>query len=252
MLARMIPEAQRLHAALVSAFPAYVTARFAERGYPLDRPTVEAIEAATSQLDLDLAAELERPFVEQRRTPLEVFGSALGTLNPILAAAGIEESPERREGDPYALAPGSSAALGDAVQTAHLGWGGAKAASLTRADPRGPQRPVVVVFTMDHVVRQELCHAAEAAGYDCVAARNPSAVAEAIAGDTVKLAFVDLAHRAAGDAVKRLTSAGVPTTAFGGGVDDLTETGLRAAGVRAVLERDRLLSHPEEQFPRIG
>jgi hypothetical protein len=248
----MVPEAQRLHAALVSAFPAYSTALFADRGYALDRQTVDLIGSATAQLDLDLAEELERPFVEQRRTPLEVFGTALGTLNPVLADAGIEASPQGRPSDPYALAPGSSAALGEAVQTAHVRWGAAKATALTSVDRHAPPRPAVIVLTMDRVTRQQLCDAAEKAGYQCHGARNPSAVASALATDAVKLAFVDLAHRAAYESVERLTKAGVPTTVFGTSIDDLTETGLRAAGVKSVVERDRLLSEPGESFPRIA
>lgn len=254
ILARMVPEARRLHTAMVSAFPAYATALFAERGYPLDRSTVEVIETATARLDLELAAELERPFVEQRRTPLELFGVALGSLTEVLAAAGVAAPVDGREtsGDPYLLMPGSSAALGDAVQAAHVAWGAAKATALTRVDPRGPQRPTVVVFTMDRVARQQLCEAAEKAGYVCDGPRNPSGVAGAVATDTVKLAFVDLAHRAARDAVARLTAADIPTTVFAANIDDLTETGLLAAGVVSVVERDRLLSEPGEHFPRIG
>lgn len=248
----MVPEAQRLHAALVSAFPAYTTALFADRGYPLDRETVETIEAATATLDLDLAEELEHSFVEQRRTPLEVFSIALSSLDPILGAADIEESRDGRPGDPYALAPGSSAALGDAVQAAHTQWGAAKAIALTRVDRTSPPRPGIVVLTMDRVARQQLCEAAEDSGFRCHAARNPSAVASALGTDTIKLAFVDLAHRAAYDAVQRLTKAGVATIVFGSGIDDLTETGLRAAGVKSVVERDRLLSAPKEHLPRIS
>ncbi len=252
MLGSMVPEAQRLHASLVSAFPAYAIGRFSDRGYPLDRATVEAIETATAQLDLDLASELELPFVDQRRTPLEVFASALNTLTPILASDGIEEPADARDGDRYALAPGSSAALGDAVHAASLAWGAAKAAAFTGGDPRGPSRPSVVVMTMDRGAREELCYAAVEAGYDCVAARNPSAVSEAIASDSVKLALIDLAHRAAHDAVARLGKAGVATIVFGAGVDDLTETGLLAAGVRSVVEREQLLSAPQDHLPRIG
>lgn len=252
ILTAMVPEAQRLHAALVSAFPAYTTALFAEHGYPLDRSTVEVIETATAQLDLDLAEGLEQPFVEQRRTPLELFSLALGTLNQILEDADVAQSPDGRPGDPYGLVPGSSAALGDAVQAAHTQWGAAKAIALTHVDRTAPPRPAVVVLTADRVARQQLCEAAEQAGYQCHGARNPSAVASAVATDTVKLAFVDLAHRAAHDAVARLTAAGIPTTVFGAEIDDLTETGLRAAGVRSVVERDRLLSEPEASFPRIG
>ncbi len=252
ILSAMVPEAQRLHTALVSAFPAYTTALFAEHGYPLERSTVEVIETATVQLDLELAELLEQPFVEQRRTPLELFSLALGTLNPILEDAGVEASPDGRPGDPYGLAPGSSASLGDAVQAAQVAWGAAKAIALTRVDRTAPPRPAVVVLTADRVARQQLCEAAEQAGYQCHGVRNPSAVASAVATDTVKLAFVDLAHRAAHDAVARLTAAGIPTTVFGAEIDDLTETGLRAAGVRSVVERDRLLTEPEASFPRIA
>ena len=249
---RVVPEAQRLHAALVSAFPAYTTGLFADRGYPLDRDVVGAIETATTQLDLELAAELERPFVEQRRTPLEVFASAFDDLAALLEAKSIDQPSDGRPDDPYLLAPGSSAALGDVVQGAHLAWGSAKAAALAGGDPRGPQRPAVVVLTMDRATREQLCHAAGRLGYDCVAARNPSAIAGAVASDAARMAFVDLGHRAAREAVDRLITAGVPTTVFGTGIDDLTETGLLAAGVRSVVERDRLLSRPEEHLPRIG
>jgi hypothetical protein len=247
----MIPEAQRLHAAMVSAFPAYATRRFADAAFPLDRRSVEAIETATTQLDLDLADELGRPFVEQRRTPLEVFDGAMSTLTPVLLAAGVDPPTGGRAGDPYDLAPGSSAVLGDAVQKAHAAWGAAKAAAFTGGNPRGPKRPIVVVLTMDRVARQELCHAAEEAGFHCVAARNPSGVAGAIAGDNVKVGLVDLAHRAARDAVKRLRDAGVSTIVFGSAIDDLTETGLRAAGVATVLDREALLRAPEEHLPRL-
>jgi hypothetical protein len=247
----MVPEAQRLHVALVSAFPAYTTALFADRGYALDRSTVEGIEAATAQLDLDLADELGRPFLEQRRTPMEIFGSALVSLNPVLVEHEVPEWPGGRSADPYGLIPGSPAVLGEAVKAAHVRWGAAKATALTGVvDRRERQRPAVVVLTMDRVARQRLCEAAEGAGFQCHAARNPSAVDSAIATDTVKLAFVDLAHRAAYDAVNRLNKAGVPTIAFGAGVDDFAETGLLATGVHSVVERDRLLSDPSEHLPR--
>jgi hypothetical protein len=52
--------------------------------------------------------------------------------------------------------------------------------------------------------------------------------------------------------VERLTKAGVATIVFGTAIDDLTETGLRAAGVKSVVERDRLLTDPQEHLPKIG
>lgn len=247
----MVPEAQRLHAALVTAFPAYATKRLTEAGSMLDRDVVEAIEVATTQLDLELAAELGKPFVEQQRTPLQLFDQAIGTLTPLLVDAGVDPHASGRDGDPFGLAPGSSGVLGDAVQRAHTAWGAAKAAALTGGDPRGPQSPSVVVMTTDRGARQQLCHAAEAAGYACVAARNPSAVAGAIATETLKLGIVDLAHRAARDAIGRLREAGVTTVAFGTRVDDLTETGLLASGVGLVIEREALLAAPADHLPRL-
>ena len=249
----MVPEAQRLHAALVSAFPAYVTGLFAERGYALDRDAVDAIEVATSQLDLELADELGRPFLEQRRTPLEMFGSALQGLNPMLDATDASAPDDARPGDPYGLAPGSPELLGDAVQAAHQRWGEAKATALTSVvDRAAKQRPGVVVLTMDRVARQRLCDAAERAGLQCFGARNPSAVDNALATGKIRLAFVDLAHRAAYESIERLTNADVPTAVFGATIDDLTETGLQAAGVTLVVERERLLSAPEDHLPKVA
>lgn len=84
----MVPEANRLHAAFVAALPGYATAVFAERGYPLDRSAVESIDRATALLDVELGSELELPFREQRRSPLEIVRWVLEIPSSALADAG--------------------------------------------------------------------------------------------------------------------------------------------------------------------
>ena len=93
ILDSMVPEAQRLHSALVSAFPAYVTTVFTKRGYPLDRTMASAIEEATAFLDVELAVVLDQEYREQRRSPLELFRAALEILASTLAESGVTPTP---------------------------------------------------------------------------------------------------------------------------------------------------------------
>jgi hypothetical protein len=65
-------------------------------------------------------------------------------------------------------------------------------------------------------------------------------------------ALVDLAHRSARDAIAQLVEAAVPIMVYGDAIDDLTETGLRAQGVREVVERRRLLADPSPFLPVIA
>ena len=155
----MVPEAQRLHAAFVSALPAYATAVFVERGYPLDRSAVESIERATAVLDAELSSELELPFREQRRSPLEIVRSVLTIPSAALDEAGVAPvaSPGLRyEDDPYDLAPGSSSALGHEAHEAHLRWGIAKAAAFTTTETHAPVQPDVLLMAGTRLYREEL------------------------------------------------------------------------------------------------
>lgn len=250
----MVPEAQRLHAAFVSALPAYATAVFVERGYPLDRSAVESIERATAVLDAELSSELELPFREQRRSPLEIVRSVLTIPSATLDEAGVAPvaSPGLRyEDDPYDLAPGSSSALGHEAHEAHLRWGIAKAAAFKTTETHAPVQPVVLLMAGTRLDREELMAAIEAAGMAALAARNPGAVANAINGGTVVFAVVDLDHRSARESIARLVDATVPTIVYGASIDDLSETGLRAQGVREVVDRSRLLADPSAHLPLI-
>ena len=251
----MVPEAKRLHAAFVSALPGYVTAVFAERGYPLDRSAVEAIERATAVLDAELGSELERPFREQRRSPLEIVRWVLGIPGDALADAGVVPtgaSGPLRDADPYDIWPGSSSVLGTEAHEAHLRWGVAKAAAFVGRGETVAAEPVVLVMADGRVDREELMSAVEMLGLRPQVARNPGAVASAIDGGPVVFALVDLAHRSARDAIAQLVEASTPTIVYGDAIDDLVETGLLAQGVREVVDRRRLLADPSAFLPLIA
>lgn len=251
----MVPEAQRLHAAFVATLPAYTTALFAERGYPLDRTSVESIERATAALDAELGAELELPFREQRRSPLEIVRSVLVIPGSALAEAGIpptSPSGPRSDVDPYALEPGSSSDLGADAHEAHLRWGVAKASAFTTGPAPTPSAPEVLIMAGRRSDREELAAAVKSRGMLAAVVRNPGAVAGAIERESAVFAVVDLAHQSARDAIAQLVEAAIPTVAYGESIDDLAETGLRAQGVRDVVGRGRLLADPSAFLPLIA
>jgi len=255
ILDAMVPEAQRLHSALVSAFPEYVTTVFVERGYPLDKTTALAIEEATAFLDVELAVVLEQAYREQRRSPLELFRAALGMLASMLADSGVSPTPTRSstvEGDLYGLAPGSSGALGSAAHEAHLAWGAAKASAFVPAPSTTSNDPAVLLMAADQGDRVVLGPLLGSPGVECLVARNPAAVVAAIEQRPVLVAFIDLAHRSARPVVTRLLGADIPTIVYGDGIDDLVETGLLAQGVRAVVHRDDFVADPARFLPRIA
>jgi len=255
ILSGMVPEAQRLHASFVAALPAYLTARFSRHGYPLDRGSVESIDRATASLASELGQELVLPFDEQRRSPLEIVRQMLTIPSDALAERGIPPMAMNASisvDDPYGLAPGSSSDLSAAAHEAHLLWGAAKAAAFTGAVPAVPSRPTVAVMAGSRADRDELVAMVEAAGLRCEAVRNPGAVADAIESGSVVFALVDLDHRSARDALAQLTASSIATIAYGDSIDDLIETGLRAQGVRDVVEWRRLMANPAAFIPVIA
>ncbi|MEA3510309.1 MAG: hypothetical protein U9R51_02635 [Actinomycetota bacterium] len=255
ILNAMVPEAQRLHSTLVSAFPAYVTGVFAERGYPLNRTTALAIEEATAFLDVELAVVLDQEYREQRRSPLELFRAALEMLAATLTDAAVSPAatePSTAEIDTYRLAPGSSSALGPEAHEAHLAWGAAKASAFLAERSDTPSEPAILLMAADRGEQDALVPLLKSPGMRCMAARNPAAVARAIEQWAVVSAFVDFSHRSVGDAITRLVEANVPTVVYGDDVDDLVETGLRAQGVRAVIARDDFVADPTRFLPRLA
>lgn len=128
--------AERLILALVAAYGAHVHRALATRGIDSVNGLDEAVREGEAWLESELDEELNQPFRQQRRGPLEIFQEAMRFPTEALEAAGIE--PVARDeitvnalpGDVYDLAPASSRDLGDAVWEAHLAWGAAKARAL--------------------------------------------------------------------------------------------------------------------------
>jgi hypothetical protein len=250
----MVPEAQRLCAVFVAAMPSYVTALCAERGYPLDRQTVESIEEAAATLDAALTAELERDFRAQRRSPLEIVRASLVIVSGSLSERGVtpvDPTGRGSEDDPYGLAPGSSIDLGQEAHEAHLQWGVAKAGAFVGDAAPKVAKPAVAVMASDRADRDALVSSVEERGMTCVVVRNPGGVAVALEYGATMVAVVDLAHRSGRDAIGRFTAGGVTTIAYGDAIDDLLETGLRAQGVRHVVDRQRLLADPTGFIPLV-
>lgn len=255
ILGPMVPEAQRLHSTLVVAYPAYVTAAFAERGYPLNRTTALAIEKATAFLDAELAVLLEQDYRDQRRSPLELFRAALEMLATALGDSGVAPAPAASitvDGDTYGLAPGSSSALGPEAHEAHLAWGSAKAATFMVGRSTTPPEPATLLMSADRGEQDTLVLLLKSPGVECLAVRNPAAVAAAIERRAVVIALIDLSHRSARRAVTQLLEAGVPTLVYGDEVDDLVETGLRAQGVTAVVRRRDFIADPTRYLPHLA
>ena len=120
--------------AFVEAFPRYVD----ERCEALDLLVPpSAVAEGQAWLREELGELLSRPFVEQRRGPLELFQEAMQFPTIALQEAGAEPV-DRNEvaraalpGDVFDLAPASSQDLGEEAWHAHLRWGAAKARALS-------------------------------------------------------------------------------------------------------------------------
>ena len=138
----MVPESQRLLEALVDAYPSYVRSRLPANPEEIE----EAIGEGEEWLRSTLSELLGRPFVEQRRGPLEVFQEAMKFPTAALEQDGVE--PPARDpvteaalpGDLYDLAPASTRDLGEEVWTLHLVWGATKAGAISDL-PLAPDPP---------------------------------------------------------------------------------------------------------------
>ena len=225
----MEPQAERLHRALVAAFPGYVRSRIAGAGLP---DVDEAVADATAQLDHGLARLLSLPAAEQTQSPLQVVREALSI--PTQALLDVDAQPVPRDDreasllpwDRYALAPATARDLSEEAWEAHLAWGVDKARRVagvipaSEATSRAAHRPQIVLVSTDLMDRSKLTSIARDAGYDVEVARNPAAFAE-MSASRPAVAFVDLSHAAADDAIRTFAAAGVRTVAFGPHVDDL-------------------------------
>jgi hypothetical protein len=235
-----------LHGALVGAFRPYLNAILAERRLPELAP--EVIDEAEAWLDQELRALLEVPYPAQRRSPLELVQQALAGPTSVLEEMGIK--PALRDpvavaalpGDVYALAPASSAVLGDEAFRAHLAWGAAKAKALAPL-VSGEGRRVVVVST-DLMDRSRFEEVILGSGlvlepWDRGASWRPV------------VAFVDLGHAAADEAIAELAGRGVRVVAYGPHVDEDALARAAMVGADVVMPRSKLFRSIGDYLPRL-
>jgi hypothetical protein len=239
----------------VGAFAPYVVSRLRDHGIEPPPGFDSAVATAVLWLDDALADLLGRPAHEQRRSPLEVFQEALRFPTRALEDAGvaqIERDPVAEAalpGDRYDLAPASSRDLGEAAWETHIRWGAAKAEAMRDlVPPSPPPRPVAGLFGTDLMDRTRIEDAARAAGYDLVVWRTVDDIA---APRRPVVAFIDLAHRSADDAVRALAGSGVRVVAFGPHVDDLALARAGALGADDALARSRFFGRLGSLFPAV-
>jgi hypothetical protein len=98
--------------------------------------------------------------------------------------------------------------------------------------------------------RTRIGDAATAAGCELILWRNPGAVSAGLDSEPPALAFVDLSHPAANEAIAQLAAARVRTIAFGPHVDDLAMAAAGALGADEVLPRARFFHRLAALFPK--
>jgi hypothetical protein len=230
---------RHLRDALVAAFRPYLSGRLAERGWPV--LPVGVAEAAAEWLAAALDGLLGLPYREQTRGPLEVFQEAMAGPTAALAAAGVGEprrdtaAAEALPGDTYDLAPASSAALGEEAWLAHLTWGAAKAAAVTR--------PACGVLSTNLLDIDRIERAAGPHGY------RVERLASADALSSQAIVFVDLEQAAADIVIRAAAERGIRVVAFGPHVDDLVMIRARSLGAAEAVPRSRFFRDPAAFLP---
>lgn len=254
----MDTEADRLRRALVDAFPSYLRRRLAE----IDAPAIDpAVVAAAERLDAELGDLLSRPPAAQDRSPLQVVRDVLAEPTSALSALGVpgvDRDPEQEAllpGDRYGLAPATARDLGDEAWQAHLAWGVAKAREVAgmvpATDRQEPTGPLVALVSTELMDRSKLSSVAESAGYAVAVTRNPAAVTDLLDGRRPVVAFVDLSHSAADEAMRLLAAGGVRIVAYGPHVDDVALARARSLGAAEALPRSRFFHDPGRYLPPI-
>ncbi|NNC92434.1 MAG: hypothetical protein HKN80_08045, partial [Acidimicrobiia bacterium] len=205
--------ASALHSAFVGAFIPYLKGILDERRLP-PLPD-EALSSARAWLEEELAHLLALPFSRQHRSPLEVVQEAMagptaeldrvGAVAPLRDPVAVAALP----GDRYGLAPASSNVLGEEAFAAHMAWGIAKAAALAPL-VSGQGRQVIVVSN-DLIDRSRIEDAVRGAELQM----QSWPVAESTDVPRPVLAFVDVTHPDADEAIAVLAAAGTSVVAYG-------------------------------------
>lgn len=243
--------------AFAAAFRPYVWERLA--AFVADSSGLDAaVTTAEATLAEELGAWAETAARQQRASPLEIFREALA----LPTAAALEEgatpavrtTPEHETlpGDLFGIAPATSQDLGEVAWRAHVAWGLARAEVVAGMVPQPGPAPVgssVALIGSDLMDRSKVEAAARAAGFELLVWRNPAAVAAGLERGAPDLAFVDLEHPAARDAIRRLAARGVRTIAFGPHVDEHALAAAGALGAHEVLPRSRFFKRLPDLFP---
>ena len=221
----MRPESETLYRAMIDAYRPYVEAAVGGLRTRLPATLDSAIEEGLAWLDDALAELLNTPFREQPRGPLEVFQDAMRFPTMALSAAGVPPSERDHAaavalpGDLYDLAPASSQALGEGVWEAHIAWGAAKAQAF---------RPLIGLLSTNLMDVSRIESVVGSAGFRLVVWRGMAELDPL--PSLPAMAFVDLAHAAADEAIETLGSAGLRVIGFGPHVDDLAMVRARSLG----------------------
>lgn len=243
-------EAAALRQELVAAFRPYVIHRLAEQGIEAPEGLDASLYEGEVWLRDELAAVTEVPFVEQRRSPLEVFQEAMRFPTEALSASGIPEpardpaATELLPGDRYDLAPASSQALGESAWQAHLAWGVAKARALS-----GPA-PAVGWLGRDLMDRSRIEAALEGTGLELWPWISVTELEQALEVRPPVLALVDLAYTEADDGIRALAEAGVRAIAYGPHVDDVAMVRARSLGAEDAVARSRFFASIGSYLPQ--
>ncbi|HAX81994.1 MAG TPA: hypothetical protein DCY40_05465 [Actinobacteria bacterium] len=223
---------------LVEAYTPYLDGVLAARDWPAD---AAAMRAGEDWLRDALDGLLALPYAEQQRTPLELFQEAMAAPNAALAAQDVA-APARDPvvaaalpGDVYDLAPASSAVIGEEVWRAHLEWGAAKAAAVTR--------PVVALLAANLLDRDRIERAMVARGYRLEPIRTP----DRVRGHAVVL--VDLTDAAAEATIAAAAGEGIRVIAFGPHVDEFAMVRARSLGATAAMARSQFFHDLEGLLP---
>ena len=231
----------RLRTAFVGAYRPFVEGRILANGLPA---VDEALMVGEGWLEVALADLLSLPAADQPRAPLEVFQEAMQFPTAALSALG--QVPVGRDpvtaaalpGDLFDLAPASSQDLGEEAWRAHIAWGASKAARMG---------PLAVLVTRNLIDASRIESAGVATGFRVATVKRLDDLPEG--GQVV--AFVDLEHPDADEAVRMLSGSTGRVIAYGPHVDDTAMVRAQSLGAAEALPRSRFFKDPTAHFPTI-
>jgi hypothetical protein len=227
----MSDHGETFRAAIVAALPGFLEHRLAGLGAEPGAFGGE-VTAAVEHASGALADLLAMPYDLQLETPFEVVRRSLAPLAAAVEVAGL--SAPDGDGETTGLAPASAAELGDEALEASIAWGLAKTGALSR--------PTLLVVTASLMDGFRFESAASSVGYRVEMRRDTEASV------TPLVAYVDLEHEAADDAIRSLAANGVRVIAYGPHVDDHALVRAKALGAAVAEPRSRMFRNPAEHL----